>query len=444
MSFLSFLYIANGLHGRFIISHPTKMRIGKIKSLKPLAQDSFLRHNLILFCGSMMVAVFNYLYHPILGRMVGIEDFGEIQTLISLFTQYAIIIGVFRIMAVNVVSNLGEEQAREPLSALYKTALILTSLVCILLIVLSPLMRDFFRFHSNTPFVILAFILLLGTPQVFAEAMLQGRHRFKELSMSQGIVAISKLILAVLMVYAGWSVNGAIGAILVAELLAILYLSKNTGFISYLRPRAMPITSRIRYHYTYALLVFTVSLSISFLLSADLLAVKHYFSEKDAGFYGGISIIAKIIFFATASVANVLLPSIRLDDAKRTNHAVLRKSLYLVLLAGGAALLLFAFFPTTIISLLLGRRYLLYAGLLPSLSLSIFLISLINLLFSYMLAVRNGKGLHIALAAIILMIGLEYSHHDNLGAIVGNSIIVSTATLTALVISLKGSLHRSV
>ena len=39
--------------------------------------DNFLKNNIIFFCGTMVVSVFNYLYHPILGRMMSVEKFGK-------------------------------------------------------------------------------------------------------------------------------------------------------------------------------------------------------------------------------------------------------------------------------------------------------------------------------------------------------------------------------
>ena len=69
--------------------------------IKKLIKDDFLKNNAIFFIGSMAVAVLNYLYHPILGRMMSVEDFGEVQSLISLFIQLSIFMGVFNIITVN-------------------------------------------------------------------------------------------------------------------------------------------------------------------------------------------------------------------------------------------------------------------------------------------------------------------------------------------------------
>jgi len=80
--------------------------------INKILQDKFLRHNFIFFCGSMIVAISNYLYHPILSRMMDIESFGEVQALIFLFLLFSMVIGVFRTIVVNIVANAQEIQEK--------------------------------------------------------------------------------------------------------------------------------------------------------------------------------------------------------------------------------------------------------------------------------------------------------------------------------------------
>jgi O-antigen/teichoic acid export membrane protein len=52
---------------------------------RQLRSSDFLRQNAILFVGSLAVSVLNYAYYPVLGRLLKVEEFGEVQVLISLF-----------------------------------------------------------------------------------------------------------------------------------------------------------------------------------------------------------------------------------------------------------------------------------------------------------------------------------------------------------------------
>ena len=53
----------------------------------------------------MIVAFFNYLFYPVLSRLLSPADFGDVQALISLITQSAIILGAFSVVAVNITTG---------------------------------------------------------------------------------------------------------------------------------------------------------------------------------------------------------------------------------------------------------------------------------------------------------------------------------------------------
>ena len=397
-----------------------------------LSRDIFLRHNLILFCGSMAVAVFNYLYHPILGRMLSVQEFGEVQTLISLILQFTIIGGVFRIIVINVVSNREQREAKELVAMLHAAAYYLILPVSLIIVILAPGLERFFRFQSSSPFIALAAVLLSGIPIIFGEAALQGQRRFKELSVSQIIAAVGKLLLAVVFIYAGWSSAGAISAIVVAQIFAISYLTTRTEAVSEIRRDRIRIGRMTRRYFRYAFLVLIVSLTISCLCSLDILVVKHYFSSDVAGLYGGISVIAKIVFFVTGSIVGVMLPSIKLKDPDGNNARVLKRSLLLVFLVGGATLLAFTIFPRFVIGIMLGERYLAYASLLPFLGLTLFLICILNLLYSYLLAIRDYRATPISLIGLSGLLILSLLHHDSPYAIIQNTFVISLALITTV------------
>lgn len=162
--------------------------------IKKIINDDFLKNNIIFFIGSMAVAVLNYLYHPILGRMMSVEDFGEAQALISLFMQLGIFMGVFNIITVNVAANYEDEKERDRIiSALRRIAFYITGALFLAIIVLSPLLKNFFQFSSFYPFISLAFLLMTGVSFTFRKAFLQGVSNFKAVSWAGIISAAGRL-----------------------------------------------------------------------------------------------------------------------------------------------------------------------------------------------------------------------------------------------------------
>ena len=393
--------------------------------LNSVAKDKFLRNNLIFFCGSLVVAVFNYLYHPVLGRMMSVEEFGEVQTLISLFTQLAIIVGIFRIIVINIVSNQKtKEDSRETILMLYKLALVITVALASLVILCSPYLKSFFHFNSFYPFISLAVILILGFLMTFHEAILHGTHNFKTLSIGQIILSSGRLIFAATLVYAGFSSFGAISGIIIAQFITLLYIvPKAKKFFDFRGWNIRINWQKMKKELKFGSLILIVSLCVTFLYTADIMIVKHYFPGETAGLYGGIAIIARIIFFVTGSIVGVLLPSIKLKDDNGNNRKILSRSLFLFFGVGGTTLVFFSLFPEFVINILLGDRYLVYAHLLPRLSLLLFLASVINLLFSYLLVLRIYSIAAISILGVSATIAASFFRHDTLVHIINNFLL---------------------
>jgi len=134
--------------------------------------------------------------------------------------------------------------------------------------------------------------------------------------------------------------------------------------------------------------------------------------------YSGISAISRIVFFVTASVAGVLIASVKMEDSRKTNEAILRKSFALVLMIGGVVALFFAIFPIFSVTLLLGAKYAGTAYLLPLMSLLMLVCSFNNLLICYEIALRRFKIIYSVAAGIAVLCLLVALFHDSFTHIV--------------------------
>jgi O-antigen/teichoic acid export membrane protein len=95
------------------------------------------------------------------------------------------------------------------------------------------------------------------------------------------------------------------------------------------------------------------------------------------------------------------------------------------------ALLLFAAFPKFIVGTLMGASYEAMADLLPRLSLAIFVISVLNLLVTYYLALRRyGIAAVTALGALITY-AFMLSNHDSVTAVV-NGLLAGSVVMLGL------------
>lgn len=459
----------------------------------------FLRHNLVFFFGSLAVGALNYLYYPVIGHFMNAEDFGEVQTLVSLFLQFAILMTALSLITVNVVANQhGQEAktltpsphpakkpgpgfftpfstktvplmyafrrktAKNSLSAdflpvnggvgsgsethviyeLEKLALLIVSGLTFLLIATSIMLKNFLQFQSAWPFIALAFCFLVTVPFTFRAAYLRGKHDFAGSSIGDALGSLVKIIFSVLLVYAGLRTFGAIAGIALSQVVAFLFVvfrARRLGFVMnhgkqwFTRPNVRILVPELKY----GVFVFVISLIIITQLSIDIVVIKHYFSPTDAGQYAGIAAMARIIYFVTASIISVLFTSVRLINPRPKNRRLLLSSMGLLLLIGGGTLLIFTIFPKLILGILF-PKYLDFASLLPRLSLSIFVISIANMLFVYYMALRRYWILLAAALGALITYILLLTHHGTMSEVVNNILYGNLSMIGLLAIGTVG------
>ena len=404
---------------------------------RQLRSSAFLRHNLILLVGSLVVGVLNYAYYPILGRLLDVESFGEVQAIVSLFLQLNIFLTVLGQVTVNVVANYDNETERERVVyELEKLGLFLSIGGLALVAVFGWKLKSFFNFESAWPFVIVMGATIASVPLAFRSAFLRGHKKFAEVSGANLISAAAKIVLSAVLVWIGWSTVGAIFGLIVAQLLAFgyaAYVARNVGFS---RPegvsvKSLPSWKVLAPEIRYGLLVLCGSLTITVLSSIDIFVVKHFFDAQTAGRYAGVSTVARMIFFLTASIAQVLLPSVKINNPAKQNTSLFLKSMALLTVLGGAALLIFILFSNKIVSILMGHAYTTYAHLLGRLSLVMFVISILNLVVSYYIALRRYQISVVIVAGAALTALLLSVQHQSLDAVV-NSLLYGSVSMLAM------------
>ncbi len=384
------------------------------KLIGSIKHNDFLRTNLIFFIGSLMVSFLNYLYYPVLGRILEPAAFGEVQVLLSLFTQMTIFITVLSLISTNVVVNETDPgKTRHTIGELEKITLYI-ALGCLILISLaSPYLQRALKFESPLPFIIIGIVLVVTVQLGFRGAYLRGKSDFVSSSLQGILASLTKIIVSVLLVWAGFRTAGAIGGLLVAQAIALGFAGYRAGRLGFERypARGMPDWKVLRPQAKYAGLVFVVSLITTLLYSADVTIIKYLFSPDVAGQYAGMSTAARIVLFLTGSFAVVLLSSVKVNKPPQENSRLLIRSFIITLVLGGSAALVFVLFPVQAIHLLFGTKYDNFAHLLPLLSLTMLAVSLCNLLANYHIALRNYRVLvFVASGALVTVILLAISH----------------------------------
>ena len=387
----------------------------------------------------MVVAFLNYMFHPVLGRLLSPADFGDVQALISLITQSAIIFGAFSVVAVNITTNTENPHERDAIiTELQKIAFWIIGVVFVLLLLSVSELKSFFNFSTIYPLLGLAIILPISAITTFRNAFLQGVGRFASLSLAGIISSAGRLFFAVAFILLGFGVFGATVGIIIANVSVLVYLWYQTRKSMHLGAKANVHTlekGSVVKELTYGGLVFFATSLITLYYTSDVLIVKHYFDSTTAGLYSGISAIAKILFFAIGPSSAILLSSVKIRHTFTENAQVLKKSLIISLLIGGAGLFTFYVFSDMVINVMIGSKYASMAHYLPEAGLVMLLTAITNIFIYYFLALRRFFLVAISLIGACFMGFILLRAHSSIDSILNNLTLSLVIILISLIIA---------
>ncbi len=403
-------------------------------TLTRLVRDSpFLRNNAIFFFGTLLVSVLNYLLYPILGRILEPAQFGEVQALLSIYAQGAIFLTILTYVTIHITVNSKDSVERNnTLLSLERFALIFGFLVLAIGMLLANQLKEFLNFHEVMPFIILMISLALTIPLTLRMSYLRGRKQFLRAILTDGIGSFSKLLIAPVLILIGLGTTGAIFGLAISQVISLCFAvawAIAAGLKGFGLRSADANMNLVRPQLKYALYVFIATFAVTSLFSLDIIAIKHYFSPDTAGMYAGISTIARIVYFVTAPLTGVLITMVSLKQPIQKNRMQLVGTLGLICLVGSIVLLFFTVFPEFVITILVGSKYLEFAGLLSKLSLVMLILSLANASLLYNVAMRRYVVAILATIPIISTIALVYWNNAQMSDIVNDVLIGSSGLL---------------
>jgi O-antigen/teichoic acid export membrane protein len=400
--------------------------------LSALSSSPFLRHNAVFLFGSLSVAALNYLFYPVLSRLMDPADFGEVQTLTSLFTQAAIFLTILTYVTINVTVNVKDPIERnKTLMALERLAMAAGYGLLLVALLSVSWLREFLHFSGNLPFIALIFAVGLSIPLAFRMAYLRGRKQFLRASITDGVSSAGKLILAPILVLLGGKSLGAISALALSQVLSLavgMYWAREAGLrLAGGSWRSMHF-ELVKPQLRHALALLIGSGGVTVLQTLDIVAIKHYFTPEQAGMYAGITTIASIIFFVMAPVVGVMVTLIGESKPHPLNQKRLYGTLALMSVLGGGALLFMSLFPSFTVALLVGSKYAAYANLLPRIGVAMLILGLANALMMYHIALKKYRYAMVSVVVFVLTFLLLMVNHGTIVDVI-NDLIAGSSTL---------------
>lgn len=373
--------------------------------------DAFSRNILLVFFGTTIVNIFNLIYQLFIAHSLSPADFAAFNTLLSIFTLISAPLGTLQTVVAKYTS---EFRGKFFISDMLGKCLILACLTLVIFYFFSPHIMDKLKVPSMLSGPILALMLAISWVAPVLSGALQGFESFKWLTSITVLTGALKLALAVVFIWLGFSIAGALGALLFSSLCAMaIMIYPLRGFLF---SKKAPV-----YHVRYKEIlfyVFPVALS-SFcflgLVNMDMILVKYYFSPSDSGVYSLAQMVGKIFLFLPAAISFVLFPRTSALNAENADtSSTLKKSLVYGALLCVSAVAFYNIFPVFTLKVLTGKvnSESIVLGRLFSFSMSFFALSFI--LITYALSIKNFRFLKYLVVSFITQLLAIVLWHENL------------------------------
>jgi len=396
------------------------------------------KSTLIIFFANAAAHLINYLYHFIAGRYLSPDQFGLLESFVSLNYFIAVLISSFSLAIIHQLHK--TKKARQPalIQTLQAFSLKLTLIIWLLVLATFPLLQRLL--HFDNPFLLIIFsiqILFSFLPTLYL-SLLQAKLKFKDFSTINIVAPLTKTLLALIFFLLGLKLTGALTAMvaagLVPAILSFRLVKKHFKFNgSELHRSSEPSMSGKlpKSFFKFGLAALITNLSLTSLYNSDILLVR-FFVAHESGIYAAASVLSKIIFFVSAAVLTVSFPVFTKHSKNlRKLKANFSQSLFLIITIAFLGVTFYQTYPNLIIKLFSNPAYSAAANLLPGFSLFIFFFTILNLTLQLLLTINKRLAVITSLSTALVQLILIFIYHQNLIQIIQNSIIATLAGLLA-------------
>jgi O-antigen/teichoic acid export membrane protein len=389
----------------------------------------------IMLLSSVFVGVMNLIYNFAVAHKLGADKFGHASVVYTVLMLLSSVTLSFQLLCSKFVARSDSQSERIAIyKLLHRRAWMGGLSVGVLLLSGSSAIAH----YLNLPSPLLVRVLAIGTvfyvPLGTRRGFMQGTYDFVPLAVNFALEVIIKLIGAVVLMSAGYGVEGVVGAISASVIVAYFAgIPRKHHFADVPQP-----TLRAGMEEGVQALIFFIGQVI--INNLDIVLVKHFFDATQAGVYAAIALIGRVLYMLTWSVVSSMFPfSAGIHSEERDGRAVLTTAL---LLAAGisAVFTLGAWLtPPKLWHILLGSGFPVegrnfYSSLLVLYAVTTALYAMSVVLMTYEISrkIGNVSWLQLGFSAAIV-VGI-YLFHDTLHSVI--TVQLALMMILLLVVSL--------
>ena len=399
----------------------------KVRAIgRPKILSRVLGGSLIMLLGTGVVSAFNFGYQVTMARWLGPASFGDISAVGTLLMLGSAITLSFQLVCAKFVarntSRMGKMQVYD---RLMQRAWIVGVVVALALLLARHAIATLLRINTASLIIFLAIAVAFSVPTGVKRGGLQGLCDFPSLNNNYIIEAVSKTVLAWMLVGLGYGIYGALGAM--SASVAAAFIVTRVKFPATAESGAcIPASFREGFQ---AILFFVGQVVIN---NTDILLVKYFFSPADAGLYAAVALFGRLLYYSSWAIITAMFPVSAAASTDEKPGRVLLTPLLLVLGMSVAFILMLALMPHFLVALVFGESFAAADSLLALYATATALYSLSVVLMTYEMSrkIANTGWLQLVMAgAIVLSISVL---HQSLRQVIVIQIVAMTILLATV------------
>lgn len=395
-----------------------------MKAITLLKNQTFFSQEKIFMFSMLLVNGGNYLYNLILGRVLGPSAFSETALIVTFLLILSFIGMTFQVVTTKFYVITSVENQTSLVKLISKYALFIGVIIGAFLIGFQTSLQSFFKISFDYMFIILG----IAVPFYFLMSVNRGVHQAKSdlfnLANTYQTEMLGRFIFTFLILWLfptnpTLAVSSGIGLSFIFGLFPT-QIKSVFSFKSEQQISLLQNTQLIKFF------VFTAFYECTLIIinNSDILMVKHFFDDIQAGLYASIALIGRMVYFLTWIAVMILLPKVISlhHQGVETKNVLLTYMFYIFILASSIVLVTYLF-PNQAILLLFGEQYLSVADLLWKYALATSLFALSNIIAYYYLSINIYWPILFSAIFGFLQIYLVAVYHNNLHTVVEMQIV---------------------
>jgi len=382
-----------------------------------------------MLLSSVFVGGMNLIYNFAVAHKLGAGNFGHASVVYTLLMLLSSVTLTFQLVCSKFVARSDSYAEKVAIyRLLHRRSWVTAVCVGVLLMLGSSIITNYLNLPSTALIRILAIGIVFYIPLGVRRGFMQGSYNFPPLALNFALEVLVKLIGAVVLISAGYGVEGVVGAITASVVVAyfVAMPRKHAGRADQPTLRA-GVGEGVQAGSFFAGQVVINNL--------DILLVKHFFDATQAGVYAVVALVGRIVYMLSWSIVSSMFPfSAGVKSDEKSGRAVLSTALIMVVLIASGFTLGAWLAPPALWRVLLGagfpvegRQFYSSLVILYAVTTAIYSLGVVLMAYEISRKIGNVSWLQLGFSGAIIL-GI-YMFHSSLQAVIVVQLVLMSALL---------------